>query len=340
MRFGFLMAAILSALLMASCIKIEVNMPEEQNEATQKKATEKKDGDKASEYNYVIGSEIFAKKDSDTNDSAAVEATSDEENEDTIVKEEEKKVADETSKDTDTKNEDVAVATDEVKNDVKNDAPDTTNEKADEVEDSQNADDKAADAADNLILKMSDEKRMNVNLFLSNLSETFYDPDTDYYGENENLIRFAYLHAKLNWSKILVNDGDDEGLSAANVDTILERFFGHTVPHETPKNSRRWTYRNGHFFAPAADGAPYPDFTVVTSMTKRSDGYYDVGFNIYRDPSIVAGGSISDNSVYYLTDKQAAAKFEHCAEGKAVLKDKVYKGSDSYEVVSYSVDYK
>lgn len=220
-------------------------------------------------------------------------------------------------------------------------APEEQNIPANEEAEEQDvpANEEAVTVYENLITKMSDEKRMNVNLFLSNLSEASYNPASDYYGENEKMIAFAYSHAKVNWRKILVHDGNDVGLSAGNVDTILERFFGRTVPHETPKDSKHWTYRNGYFFVPAADGESYPFFTVVTNMTKRSDGNYDVDFNIYRDPEIGGGSIITDKSVYYLTDNQAAARYEYHAVGKAVLKDKVYNGSDSYEVVSYSVDY-
>ncbi len=190
---------------------------------------------------------------------------------------------------------------------------------------------------ENLVDSMSDEERMDVSIFLSNLSEAGFTFDSDKYGEAENLINFAYIHAIINSYSMIIVDGEYEGLSAANVDNILDRFFGYTVPHKTPENSKRWIYRNGKFLVPAAAGASFADFSIVTGMTKRDDGNFDVKFNVYTDPTIGGGNIITDKSIYYLTADEASERFKYCYSGKAVLKVKKRNGKDAYEIVSYTI---
>ncbi|MBE6705547.1 MAG: hypothetical protein E7583_09805 [Ruminococcaceae bacterium] len=190
----------------------------------------------------------------------------------------------------------------------------------------------------NLVDSMSDEERMNVSIFLSNLSEAEFTFDSDIYGETENLINFAYIHANINSQSMIITDGEYEGLSAANVDNILDRFFGYTVPHKTPENSKRWIYRNGNFLVPAAAGASFADFSIVTGMTKRDDGNFNVRFNVYTDPTIGGGNFITDKNIYYLTDSEAAERFEYSHSGRAVLRVKKRNGKDAYEIVSYTLD--
>ena len=123
------------------------------------------------------------------------------------------------------------------------------------------------------------------------------------------------------------------GLSASAVDYILNRFFGYTVPHKTPINSNEWKYRNGEFIARAASGGPEPDFTIATKMIKCSDGNYEVKFNVYHDG---IGRAVD---IYALSVSEVESWCEHVGYGTAILRNKVFNGKNTYELVSYDVDY-
>ncbi len=192
---------------------------------------------------------------------------------------------------------------------------------------------------ENQLKTMTAEQRREVNLFLSNFSEAYYNPNGGYYGEEEAKISFAHIHAGINLGDVTLFDGEYMGISADKVDEILTRFFGSSVPHRTPENGKYWFYDDGKFMMPAASGESYADFSIATEMRARADGNFDVSFNIYADPTVTGGDIISDKSVYSLTDAEAAAKYHFQGSGTAVLKPKTHNGSDTYELVSYSPVY-
>ena len=74
-------------------------------------------------------------------------------------------------------------------------------------------------------------------------------------------------------------------------------------------------------------------------MTRGQDGNFDVTFNIYSDPSLSEGDVISDKTVFSLTDSEAASKYKYGGYGYAVLKEKVYNGENTYELVLYDVNH-
>lgn len=187
----------------------------------------------------------------------------------------------------------------------------------------------------NVLLDMSPEQRREVNIFLSNFSEAFYEPNQGYYSEAEAKISFAYIHSLINGYNTTFYEDNYMGISAKDVDNVLVRFFGSSVSHQTPPNSVCWIYKDGKFLMPAASGESYPYFSIATEMKKRPDGDFDVKFNIYSDPSITGGDMITDKTVYSLSNQDAASRYEQKGHGNAVLKSKVYNGSDTYEVVSY-----
>lgn len=198
---------------------------------------------------------------------------------------------------------------------------------------------KESSADGNLLSEKDSAQVREINLFLSNFSETFYDPDSEFFGEEEGKIYFAYLHALINSESLIFGKDEYFGIKAEDVDRILIRFFGSSVPHETPKNSRYWIYEDGAFFMPAASGESYGDFSIATEMTQRKDGNFDVSFNIYHDPTVFGGDVISDQSVYSLSASEAEKKHDYIGSGKAVLKEKTYNGENTYELVSYEVNY-
>ena len=190
---------------------------------------------------------------------------------------------------------------------------------------------------ENLLDTMDADAKREINVFLSNFSETGYG----YYISNEieEKISFAFNHNIINNYenfKVIYENGMI-GISAELVDATLERFFGESIPHQTPQNSEYWIYDNGNFMMPAADGETYSQFSVATEAVSNSDGTLTVEFNVYYDPSRVHD---EPNSEWYsMTNEEAAGAYQYQYSGTAVLRPKkVYNGNDSYEIVTYKVN--
>ncbi len=194
------------------------------------------------------------------------------------------------------------------------------------------------EAADILPQKTADEKRA-LNIFLSNFAETGYLKGEMPYTGDEGKIDFAFTHLLINAQSRLAAVPDYDAVSAAEVDKVLEKYFGSSVPHKTPKDSRKWTYVDGNFIARIPGGDSYGDFAVATSMKKLQDGNFEVTFHIYSHPDAYGGNIVNDPTLYSLTDSDAAASYSRQAKGTAVIKEKVYNGKETYELVSYDVTY-
>ena len=159
----------------------------------------------------------------------------------------------------------------------------------------------------------------------------------DFYGEDEEKINFAYIHAMINKNKPTFIEGNYMGLLATDVDEILNKFFGSTVPHETPSGNKYWFYQDGKFLMPAAFGDSYGQFSIAYNMLENSDGTYTIYFDVYSDTSVSGGDVLNDNSVYSLTSDEAKNKYNPVGTGHTVVKTKVYEGKDTYEIISYNV---
>ncbi|MBR1970679.1 MAG: hypothetical protein IKA17_10050 [Clostridia bacterium] len=183
--------------------------------------------------------------------------------------------------------------------------------------------------AENLLEKMSQSEKTEVNKFLSNFSEAFYGR---YYSGAEAKIHFAFIHSLINSDSSTIKYEDMEmGISASETDTILNRFFGSTIPHKTPDGSKDITYKNGYFMMPAASGESYAYFSVASDMQKRSDGNFLVKFSVFFDAE---NAQDMLQSWYSLSYDEAVSnpQYSHEYNGEAILKQ---KGS-TYEIVSYT----
>ncbi len=187
---------------------------------------------------------------------------------------------------------------------------------------------------------MSAAEYKELNLFLSNFSEAYYDPNDAYYtNPDEQKIMFAYLHSLINYNGSIIYENGYYGIYASDVDKILNRFFGTTVPRQTPYNSKVWKYKNGKFLIPAADGESYGAFSLATGMYPNGDGTYRVTFNVYYDTDVMGGDIITDKTLYSLTPQTVYRRCSYEGNGVAIVKPKVYNGKNTYEIVSYSVNY-
>ena len=180
-----------------------------------------------------------------------------------------------------------------------------------------------------ILSTMSSEERREVNIFLSNFSEAYYNPSNGT-GTAAEKISFAFIHALINSNNMIIYDDSMMGISAANVDSLLVRFFGSSVPHA---NAGEWIYRNGYFLCTAGWGESYAFFTVANSVVSLGNGTYEVGFyKFYYD---TPEGVVTDKSVYYLSASDALGMYRKVGQGRAVLRSKEYNGKKTYELVSY-----
>jgi len=189
-----------------------------------------------------------------------------------------------------------------------------------------------------ILPNMSAEESREINIFLSNFSEAYYVPEPGFYSPEEALISFAFIHCKINSPDKIFYEEDYMGITATNVDAVLNRFFGKTVEHKTPKDNQQWIYKDGKFLTLAADGESYGTFSIATEVRLIESGNYEVYFNVYNDPEIGGGDVITDKKIYSLKDTQAGEKYDLTGHGSAVLKPKKYNGKDTYELVSYTVE--
>lgn len=183
-----------------------------------------------------------------------------------------------------------------------------------------------------LLEVMSCSERTEVNKFLSNFSEAFYECSNN---EAEDKILFAYTHAAINMTPSPIEFTDyGFGIKAETVDQILTRFFGRSVPHETPAGSLYVNYVDGYFITPGGNEESNAYFSVATNMRKYSDNKYIVDFSVFHD----------DNNAYTTLDNWYSLSYDdvllnpqynHRYDGEAIIRAK----GDTYELVSYKTYY-
>lgn len=190
---------------------------------------------------------------------------------------------------------------------------------------------KATPTVVNLLETMGQGDKTELNKFLSNFCEAFYG--LNHYAEAEERIHFAFTHSRLNRKSSTVKyENDEMGISAEEVDTILNRFFGNSIPHETPAESQYFVYKNGYFMMPAADGETNAYFSIATDMREHADGNYMVKFSTFYDNENAFDTLQSWYSLTY-DEVMSNSQYIHEYDGEAILKAK----NGTYEVVSYKV---
>ena len=189
-----------------------------------------------------------------------------------------------------------------------------------------------------VLTTMTSEEKSDVNLFLSNFSEQHYGFAGPYKSPEEEKLNFAITHIRINTPDVLVELPEGGyGIKAEEIDKILYKFFGSTVAH--PVEDSLWKYEDGmyKYTAVAWDSDFYAMFSIATSMFAMSDGTYTVEFNIYAEPQVEQGDTITDKSVYSLSPAKATEKYDYCGYGTAVVREKSYNGKKTYELVDYTV---
>ena len=193
---------------------------------------------------------------------------------------------------------------------------------------------------------LSSEDIRKLNVFLSNFSEAYlYDFDSNYYDEGE-AVKFAFIHNLINNDSNIVYQGMEMGISLADVNSTLNKYFGVSVSPSTKYvyNSYYsgdryynytvvWEYRNGMFWTSAASGETYDYFTIVNNLIDLKDGTYRAEFNVYY-----AGYDSISSDCYSYSDGTARLMCEHKCSGYAIINKKYYSGNNTWnldKLVSY-----
>lgn len=214
---------------------------------------------------------------------------------------------------------------DDIEEDVEEDVEEDNDPVIDDMEDSE-------DKQGNLLDSMSYDEKYEVNIFLSNFSEALYGLGGC--NDVEDKLSFAYNHCRVNNRNADLYSGNGKyGINSSDVDTVLKRFFGKTIPHTTPAGADMWTYENGYFVFPAADGESHAYFSIATDMKSNGNGTYTVAFNTYFNSN--GPHDPIDSSWYGYSDVEAGQYFEFSYDGTAVIRPKTYNGSKTYEIISY-----
>ena len=139
-----------------------------------------------------------------------------------------------------------------------------------------------------------------INEFLSTFAKVYFaehltafdiDKCSDY-----DLILFAFTHIRCTEkSQITLVQRDDSikyynGISADKVNEVLNKYFGVSVAEDsvyTENSYAFFSYSDGYFYTPAADGLPYKNNAVVDSV-EYSDDMIIAEFTVYSDGEFYA----------------------------------------------------
>lgn len=182
---------------------------------------------------------------------------------------------------------------------------------------------------------MSDSEKKEINKFLSNFSEASYTGTKGGKEADAEKISFAFTHTQINNSDEVVYNDLQKGISADVTDKVLERFFGESVPHETPDGSL-WIYDNGYFMTQATDDDSCAYFSAATAVKDNNDGTYSVDFNIYHNYN--NPHQKIDDECYSFSDNEASKNYKKTGSGKAIIEPMVYNGENTYQLVYYKLN--
>ena len=195
----------------------------------------------------------------------------------------------------------------------------------------------------NLVETFTPEQQRAVNIFLSNFAEQNFKK---YPADDVSLLRFAFLHSKINLSgNVEYVANNQERISKNTVDTVLQRFFGHTIFHRTLEDKQYqfcYEYEDGYYYYQATDSEQHCNFAVVREMYLNEDGTYNVVFDIYHGEEYVADWGytrlIQPSDEYYVLSPDDIKNYPELkldGSGTAVIRDYIKSNSSSsYQMVS------
>lgn len=155
-------------------------------------------------------------------------------------------------------------------------------------------------------LSLSEAETKNINLFLSNFSETdfMYFDRNDY--TREDLILFAVRHNVLNTSKVVGFSEKEDGIKAEDLHKTVQKFFGISLDYPTLENAPETAYG---IYYDNNQSMYYWDFTWTDNLQidrvtnletvqMNDNGEYVIDATIYYVPPELVGDGAYVNVWY------------------------------------------
>lgn len=189
-------------------------------------------------------------------------------------------------------NDSTTAYTEEAENQDNDNAVENDNQKEDDESEQQTQ----------LSNKKTEIAESEINEFLTTFSKVyFYEKGTAFdiskYSDYD-LILFAFSHIRCTEkSLITLVQRDDSimyynGISAEKVNEVLMKYFDTSVSEEsvyTENSYAFFSYSDGYFYTPAADGLSYKN-KAVADLVEYDDDQMTVKFTVYSDEEIYADG--------------------------------------------------
>lgn len=142
-------------------------------------------------------------------------------------------------------------------------------------------------------LSLSETERKNINLFLSNFSETdFVYFDRNGFYERGSLIFFAVMHNILNTNKVTEFSVTEDGMAASDVHATIQKFFGLLIESPTTLDAQETDF--GIYYSPYDDmyywDSSFTDSLAIDAVTnvdtiqKDANGAYVIEATVYDVP--------------------------------------------------------
>ena len=146
----------------------------------------------------------------------------------------------------------------------------------------------------NLIEKMSDSEKKDLNVFFSNFSEGFFVNYNYQLVNDDDVIDLAYVHVVVNRNgkSGVFYDEKNTYIPLSVVNEVADKYLGITL---SGKPTQRWNFDGTNYYRPSADGDP---------------------------------------KYYSYSDEQAKSECEFIYASEAVIRKKVYNGKNTWELVS------
>ena len=194
----------------------------------------------------------------------------------------------------------------EIADEVIDDADDSA-EESDEKEESQ------SEAPETTAVSAGEIGEAEINEFLSDFAGVYFAENGKGFDikkcSDYELIQFAYLHIRnTDKDSVILEQRDDSigyyhGVPYDSVEKIVGKYFGKQISKEgayTEKDYAFFSYSDGYFYTPAADGLGYGNTAVAESVEYRGDNAV-VRFSVYSGTEKYAEGeaeiSINDNNL-------------------------------------------
>ncbi|WP_394793827.1 hypothetical protein [Armatimonas sp.] len=155
--------------------------------------------------------------------------------------------------------------------------------------------------SDRTELPLSTGERRALNTFFSNFSEAGVEPFKRGQLSDQQLIRFALLHERINARRQIIRAGKGY-VSAGRVDELCLRYFGQKPKRHgvsAPKRlSDHTEYHAGQYSFPLGDGEG-PTFSQVRKLRSAPGGLFEAEVEVYSGPNGWEGDPHSSPSSWH-----------------------------------------